>query len=374
MRGQLRFLREAGFEVAVVSSPGPGLFETAIEDGVEPYPVPIVREISGLADLVSFCRLWALIGRIRPAIINVGTPKAGLLSGVAAYLRRVPCRVYTLRGLRCETSAGWKRWFLLQIERIACGCAHRVICVSESLRKKVVELGIADARKFVVLGSGSSNGVNVERFAATPERLDEAATLREKLGIPEDARVIGFVGRFTRDKGILELISAFAQLRILRPTLYLLLVGDFEEGDPVSSEVRDVIASDPHIVRTGMVQDPAPYYYVMDVVALPTHREGFPNVVLEAYAAGRAVVTTYATGARDSVHQGITGILVPVGDASSLGSALSQMIESPETAQEMGRAGRELVEREFRQEFVWGALEREFLLLLQKKGLPIPHI
>jgi glycosyltransferase involved in cell wall biosynthesis len=373
MRGQLKFLREAGFEVSVVSSPGPKLYAVAADEGVEAYPVPMAREISGLSDIISLWRLWRLMWRVRPIVTNVGTPKAGLLGGISACLSRVPCRVYTLRGLRCETSTGWKRKCLVLAERVACHCAHRVICVSNSLREKAIELGIADPRKFVVLASGSSNGVDIDRFASTSERLREAAALRNSLGIPTNAQIVGFVGRFTRDKGISELIGAFVQLRRQLPNLYLLLVGDFEEGDPIPSDIRKAIENDPQIIHIGMVQDPAPYYYLMNVLALPTHREGFPNTVLEAHVAGKPVVTTHATGARDAVQNGITGILVPVGDTDSLASALSQLIEQPEIAQQMGTAGHDRVQREFRQEFVWKALEMAFLSLLQEKGLPVPQ-
>jgi len=373
MRGQLRFLREAGFDVSVVSSPGPRLSAAAEEEGVQAYAVPMARQISVLGDLLSLWRLWRLIRRVRPAITNVGTPKAGLLGGLASYLSRVPCRVYTLRGLRCETSTGWKRSCLILAERIACRCAHRVICVSNSLHKEAIALGIADPRKFVVLASGSSNGVDADRFAPSSERLRQAAALRQELGIPQDAPVVGFVGRFTGDKGIGELIDAYLSLRHSHPELYLLLVGDFEEGDPVPIQVRKAIRDDSQIICTGSVQDPAPYYHAMDVLALPTYREGFPNTVLEAQAAAKPVVTTNATGAVDSVQDGITGFLVPVGDVESLTSAIAQLIQRPEMARQIGRRGYERVQREFRQEVVWKALQRELLSLLEEKGLPVPH-
>ncbi|MBZ5570400.1 MAG: glycosyltransferase family 4 protein [Acidobacteriia bacterium] len=373
MRGQFRFLREAGFDVSVVSSPGPELYAAAEGEGVQVYAVPMVREISGLADLVSLWRLRHLMQRLRPTITNVSTPKAGLLAGIASVLSRVPCRVYTLRGLRCETASGWKRWCLILAERVACRCAHRVICVSHSLRKKAMALGIADPRKFVVPASGSSNGVETDRFAPTPERVRQATILRNDLGIPSDAPVIGFVGRFTRDKGICELIDTYLKLRHQHPAVRLLLVGDFEAGDPVPSHTRKTIQDDSQIIRTGSVRDPALYYHVMNVMALPTYREGFPNTALEAQAAAKPVVTTRATGAVDAIQDGITGILVPVGDVDSLISALSGLIDHPEMARRLGSAGLERVRHEFRQDLIWKALERELLSLLQEKGLPVPR-
>jgi len=294
-----------------------------------------------------------------------------LLGGLAACLSSVPCRIYTLRGLRCETSKGIKRWALILSERLACGCSHRVICVSESLRLRALALGLVNPRRTVVLASGSSNGVDADRFAAIPERLLQAADLRNNLGIPAEVPVIGFVGRFTRDKGLCELIEAYLQLRHERPRLHLLLVGDFEEGDPLPSNVRKIIQCDSQIVHAGMVRDTAPYYHVMDILALPTYREGFPNAASEAHAAGKPVVGTRATGVVDAVIDGVNGVLVPVGDSEALAKGFDLLLKDKELAAAMGSAGRERVRREFRQERIWEALAQEYIRLLEARGLRV---
>jgi glycosyltransferase involved in cell wall biosynthesis len=374
MRGQSAFFRRVGFEVSVVSAPGPKLYETAQVEGVQAYAVPMDRQIGGFKDFVSLLALWRLMRRVRPVITNVGTPKAGMLGGLASYLTRVPCRVYTLRGLRCEGLRGWKRRTLILAERISCACAHRVICVSPSLREQALKLSIADAKKLVVLASGSSNGVDAERFAPTIERLAEAALLRSRLNIPVEARVVGFVGRLTRDKGISLLVDAYLELRRQFDGLRLLLVGDFEKGDQVPERIRRTIVEESEIICTGMVADTAAYYHLMDVVALPTYREGFPNAVLEAQAAMKPVVTTEATGARDSVQDGVSGILVPVGDVCALTSALSRLLGDTRMRQQMGHCGQEHVRVSFNQDRVWKALEHEFLALLKKKGFSLPQV
>jgi glycosyltransferase involved in cell wall biosynthesis len=368
LKGQPKFLREAGFEVSVVFSPGRS-FEAADDESVQTFAVPMVREIGGLSDLISLYRLWRLIRRQEPTITNVGTPKAGLLGGLASYLNGVPCRVYSLWGLRCETTKGVKRRLLVLSERIACRCAHVVICPSESLRQRAVALGIVDRRRTMVLASGSCNGVDLDRFAPTPERLRQTADLKNHLGIPEQASVIGFVGRFTRDKGLCELIEAYLLLRHQHPRLHLLLVGDFEDGDPVPSKIRNVIQCDPQIVHTGMVRDTAPYYHVMDILALPTYREGFPNAVLEAHAAGKPVVAARATGVVDAVIDGVSGVLVPVGDSVGLAKGLELVLEDKEFATALGSAGRERARREFGQERFWEALAQEYARLLEGRGL-----
>lgn len=302
--------------------------------------------------------------KLRPTLTNFGTPKAGLLGNIAACLTGVPCRVYTLRGLRLETGRGWKRRLLTLTERIACKCAHRVICVSASLRDRVIELGLASADKVIVLGSGSGNGIQAERFALSVANLSRAETIRAKLKLPTHVPVVGFVGRFTRDKGIPDLMLAFAEVRLEIPELHLLLVGDFEDGDPVPQQVRDQIEQDPHIVSPGFVPDTSPYYHLMDLLVLPTYREGFPGVPLEAQASGKPVVTTNATGAIDSVQDGVTGLIVPVGDSKALAGAIRRLLQNQQLRESMGRAGQEWVAREFNGERVRAALVEEYQALI----------
>ena len=373
MSGQLDYLRRAGFDVTIACSPGEELSK-AEREGVQTIAVPMAREISPWTDLLSLWRLARTIWSFRPTITNVSTPKAGLLGGIAAWARRTPCRYYTLLGLRCETTTGLKRILLLWTERIACLCAHRVICVSESLRQKAIRLGVVNADRTLVLGSGSGNGVEAERFAPNADTLRRAAELRGHLGIPADAPVVGFVGRLTRDKGIGELVEAHLELRKRFPAVRLLLVGDVEPGDPLPPETCRIMRTEPQIIQTGFVEDPAPYYHIMNVLAFPTHREGFGNAPLEAHAAGKPVVAARATGVLDGVIDGITGILVPVGDVAALAEALELVLNDPSLAVALGSAGRERVLREFRQERVWDAIIREYSQHLQVKGMSVPSL
>ena len=371
LEGQPEYFEKKGFEIVVVSSPGEELSK-AQREGVQAVAVPMAREISPWSDLVSLFRICRVLSRLRPAITNVGTPKAGLLGGIAAWVCRVPCRFYTLHGLRCETTTGFKRLLLLLTERIACLCGHRVICISESLRQKAIDLGIVDASRTVVLAFGGYPGVDPRRFAPTAEVLRHACQLQRDLGIPREAPVVGFVGRLTRDKGIAELVEAYSRLRKRFPELRLLLVGEVEEADPLPSETQRLMESEPQIIHTGFVKDPAPYYHIMDVLAFPTHREGFGNAALEAHAAGKPVVAARATGVVDAVIDGVTGILVPVGDAEALAGALELVLEDQRLAAALGTAGRERALREFQQERIWDALVQDYLQQLRDKGLPVP--
>jgi glycosyltransferase involved in cell wall biosynthesis len=372
LRGRLAYLREAGYDVTIVSSPGKELTAAGQAEGVRTVAIPMSREISPLRDLISLWQLWRLMRRMRPAITNVGTPKAGLLGGIAALLAGAPCRIYTLYGLRLETTRGAKRQMLGMLERLTCRIAHKVICVGESLRNRAVSLRLVRVEQTKVLGSGSCNGVDVSQFDLDEAGRSKVSELRSQLGIPPTVPVIGFVGRFTRDKGIAELVQAFSLLRKRLPELRLLLVGAVEEGDQPSSEILQQIKTDRSIVCPGFVADPGLYYHIMDILALPTYREGFPNVILEANACGKPAVVTRATGAIDSVIEDVTGFIVPVGDAIALADALGRLLDRPDLAREMGENGRKRMAAEFQPERIWSELLAEYQSLLRERGIPAP--
>jgi len=350
LTGRLHALREAGFRVTLISSPGELLDRTAAREGIAAIAVPMCREIAPFSDLVALARLVWLLLRLRPDLAEFSTPKAGLLGSIAALLAGVPVRVYMLRGLKLETASGWKRKLLLAAERVSAACAHVVLCNSQSMRAEALAMGLAPAAKLDLLGDGSSNGVDVERFS--PGRDSE---LRMKLGIPGAAPVVGFVGRLTRDKGVPELIEAFDVILKRQPQAHLLLVGWFDEAeDALSRSIRARIACHPHIHCTGFVSDTAPYYRTMDVMVLPTWREGFPNVVLEAAASGVPVVTTLATGSRDSVLPEVTGLLIPPGYPQAISESVLRLLGDSARLEKMGQAARAWICRRYADYLVLG--------------------
>lgn len=335
LKGRLRALREAGFRVTLVSSPGAWLGSTAASEGVEWQAVPMCRRIAPFADMISLWRLWRFLHRLKPDMVEFSTPKAGLLGTLAARFCGVQRRIYLLRGLKLETAQGLKRRVLLLAERLTAASAHLVLCNSESLRAQALALGIAPAAKLELLGGGSSRGVDMEQYSPGESNV------RERYGLPRDAHVVGFVGRLTRDKGLPELVEAFDEILRAEPETYLMLVGWFDASEDVLGRgVRRRIESHPRIRLTGFVECTEAYYRAMDVLVLPTWREGFPNVVLEAAATGIPVVTTMSTGSRDSVVPEVTGLLIPPGYPEAIREAVVKLLRDPERRLQMGKAAR----------------------------------
>ena len=368
LRGQLRYMREHGLEVVVITSPGEELEMVAAAEGIEVLKVPMQREINPLRDLVSLWRLFETLRKLKPDLVNAGTPKAGLLGMLAAKMARVPVRVYTLWGLRLETLKGTKRLITGLTERLASACANRVVSVSESLRQVYADRGLVPASKLVVLGEGSINGVEAERFLPTDESLRHSEALRRRLGIPEDAPVVGFVGRRTRDKGIMELLDASEEVLTVFPETRFLLLGWLEEGDPIPSSYARKLENHPRMVWPGVMPDTAPYYHLMDVLAFPSRREGFPNAPLEAGVAGVPVAGFAVTGTVDVVVDGITGLLVPRGDSGALAKVLIRLLDDEALRTRMGTAARERVLKNFSNEKVWEGWLRFYREELAARG------
>jgi glycosyltransferase involved in cell wall biosynthesis len=366
--GQVGFMAERGFSTSVITSPGEHLEAFGRREGVAVYGIDMPRRITPLRDLVTLARMYRRLRQIRPAIVHAHTPKGGLLGMIAAWMARVPVRIYHIRGLPFVTAKGMQRRLLRATEWTACTLAHRVLCVSHSVRGVAIAEGVCDAKKVGVLLAGSGNGVDaVGRF--NPERWAHTRDdVRSRHSIPHDAVVIGFVGRLVRDKGLPELVAAWKILREEEPRLHLIVIGGFESRDPVPADAQAVLRSDPRIHLIGWESNTPPYYTAMDVFTLPSHREGFSNVLLEASSMGLPVVTTRIPGCTDAVDDGVTGTLVPAGNVETLTTALRAYITDAALRQRHARAGRDKVLFDFRREAIWEALYSEYHRLLRRDG------
>jgi len=367
-------MKERGFEVQAASSPGEWLKKFTEREQIATHAMRMHRQITPLKDCAALLRLWRLLRKIRPEIVHSHTPKGGLLGMAAAWLARVPVRIYHIRGLPMMTATGLKRTILQHTERLACRLAHQVLCVSRSVADEAVERGLCPASKIRVLGAGG-NGVDAEnKFHPVHVEGNTRRRTRASYGIPDNALVVGFVGRIVRDKGCVELAQAWQTLRESFPSSHLLMVGPIESQDTIPREVESRLRSDRRVHMAGCVTNMRKLYGAMDVLVLPTYREGFPNVVVEAAAMELPVVATRIPGCVDAVVDGITGVLVPPRDAGSLAQAVRDYLVDPELRRRHGLAGRQRVLAEFRRERIWRELHELYVHLLRRKHRPTPTL
>ncbi|MCD8790537.1 glycosyltransferase family 4 protein [Staphylococcus hominis] len=358
MKGQIEYLRDKGLDVHVVSSEGP---EQNRYSSDITHVVNMEREISLKNDLKSLINMIRLFKKEKPHIVNSGTPKAGLIGTLAAFITRRPVRIYTVRGLRLETVTGLKYKILYAMEKLAMFCATDIIAISESLKDKIVELGLEKKEHIKVLGHGSSNGINLDNF--TKDKTIIPYELKEKLA---DHFVIGYVGRIVKDKGIHEIIEAFKIIQKNYNKVKLLIVGPIEKDDSISEEDYQYLQNNLNIIMTGHVNDTVNYYNHMDVLVFPTYREGFGNVSIEAQAVEVPVIVNNVTGAKDTLINNVTGYLVEKGNYNQIAQKLEFLIDNPAIKKQLGISGRENVESKFRNEIIWKHLET-----IYKNNLPI---
>lgn len=367
--GQIRYMTDHGFQVEAVSSPGRFLEMFAEREGIPVHAVPMARRISPLADAVALTRLWRVIARIRPDIVHAHTPKGGLLGMIGAAMCGTPVRIYHIHGFPFMTAAGARRRLLRAAEKLSCRLATRVLCVSRSIADVAVAEGVCPAGRIAVLAGGTINGIDAERiYNPALVSAAERATLKERYGIPAGAPVVGFVGRLVSDKGVAELARAWRELAAEFPALHLLVCGPVEDRDPVGVDVLAYLRSEARVHLTGEVLDMPARYATMDLLVLPTYREGFPLVPMEASSMGLPVVASAVPGCTDAVVDGVTGTLVPARDAEALAAAVRRYVVAPELRRRHGQAGRARILAEFRPEVVWAALHGEYRRLLQPSG------
>lgn len=351
LRGQLSWLKSQSWDVKLVTTPDSDALAASSAEGVELFPLEMTREISPLADAKALLSWIRVLNRLRPEAVNVSTPKAGLLGGIAAWIIRVPRRLYVVRGLRLEGIHGPLSIVLWLSEWIAMRVATDVLFVSPSLAREANRRKLLKADKSWSIGSGSSNGVDssaIERLVAETDRGE----VRSRLGLANQDFVIGFIGRMAKDKGIETLVQAMND-PALDSRARLVCIGSANDDDVNYS----ILTMERRALIVPWTDDVWGYLQAFDVLCLPTLREGFPNVVLEAAAAGIPTITTRATGAVDSVIDGETGYLINIGDVPALVSRINALVASPQTLRRMGVAAKLRVKEEFQQVTIWQGLD-----------------
>ena len=350
LSGYVRFLVGRGWRVIVgANSPTGQLVEMANSAGAEALHVAWEREPAPLSDARALWKVTSRLRKLRPDLVVTATPKAGLIGTLAAFMAGVRPRVYQLWGLRLETSTGAVRVILGILEWLSIRISTVCVANSQSLARRAEELRLAPKGSIKVLGRGSSHGVNVDYFSPDAEVTLDPETHAFLSGHAADLTVV-FVGRLHPDKGIDTLLRALAVCAGQGTAVRTIIVGPDEGFDP-----NRYIAGLPQdrIHLTGNVSDVRPYVLACDVLCLPSLREGFPNVVLEAAALGKPAVVSDATGVVDSVIDGETGRLFPTGDAHALAARFIELAADPSSVSRMGAAAHSWANHNFPQEHIW---------------------
>ncbi len=347
-RGLLRELRNDGYEVIAVSSPGEALEEIRKREGVVTVAVPMERRIAPLKDLKSLLGLIRAFRREKPDIVHSMTPKAGLLCMMAAWVCRVPVRVHTFTGLVFPTATGLTKKILIFTDRLTCACATHIVPEGEGVKNDLISYRITK-KPLKVLGYGNVRGIDLEHFNPELPEVQAEASKIQKPGI----FTFIFIGRLVRDKGINELVKAFSQLNIQYPNTRLLLVGPYEENlDPLEPETVAEIDNNKAIKAVGSQNDVRPWLAASDVFVFPSYREGFPNVVIEAGAMGLPSIVTDINGSREIIKDGKNGIIIPPRQSKTLQEAMEVLIKDKELVNRMSTEARPSISSRFNQRFV----------------------
>lgn len=345
----MKKMREKGYEMIAVSSPGDQLDELKDKYGFATYAVPMARHISLLGDIKSLFRMINVFRKERPQMVHSLTPKAGLICMMAAWLTRVPVRVHMFTGLVWPTSKGLKRKILMATDSLTCACATHVIPEGQGVLNDLKN-GHITKKPMKVLGYGNVMGIDLERFA--PNRFS---------GVQKDENTFTFVfvGRITGDKGINELVEAFVKLNEKHPDTRLVLVGGYEsELDPLKPETLQKIEFCKAIDACGPKygDDLLMEYMKSDCFIMPSYREGFPNTVIEAGAMGLPSIVTDINGSREIIVDGENGLIVPPQTVQPLYDAMERMMNDKDLREKMRQNARPMIASRFEKNFVQGCL------------------
>lgn len=362
LNGQLSFFNR-WFHVIGVSSPGKDLETVKLREEIETKAIEIKRHISPFNDLISLWRLYLFFQKEKPLIVHSITPKAGLLSMMAAKLARVPIRMHTFTGLIFPYKTGLLQKVLIVMDKILCRCATNIYPEGIGVKTDLEQYHIT-RKKLKVIANGNVNGIDLAYFDPDLYTDEQKEKLKKSLFIDKDDFVFIFVGRLVRDKGINELIAAFKKLSIKYNSAKLILVGSMEaEFDPLSLETIEEIKTNSQIISVGWQSDVRSYFAISDALVFPSYREGFPNVVIQAGSMNLPSIVTDINGCNEIIVEGKNGTIIPSKDTETLYKKMELYINNPELVNKYASNSRDMIALRYEQQLVWQALLEEYQTL-----------
>jgi glycosyltransferase involved in cell wall biosynthesis len=354
-KGQIQVLKSE-YDVEVLSSAGPHLDSICDQESIKGHAVNMRREVSVFNDIKSLIGIIRALSRIKPKVVHGSTPKAGFLTMLAGWLLGINTRIYYLHGLRYDGLSGRRKKFLMAMERLTCFFATNIFAVSFGVKENLRTDKITK-KEISVIGNGSVNGINADFFNRNhPDLLNGNQNIFEA-----DKFVFGFVGRLVRDKGINELVNCFIQLNTAYPDTRLLLVGDYEDLDPINESVRSQIESNPNIHFAGFQADIRPLLKQMNVFVFPSYREGFGVSLMEALAMQVPAISSDIIGCNEIIEHRKNGLLIPPRSAEKLCEAMGELIRNQELYNKLLQNSRELVIAKYEQKALWDNTLKAYL-------------
>lgn len=363
IKGQLRFLNQY-FDVVALSNDTGKLKAVGEREGVRVIEVPMHREISLKSDILCLWKLYGIFKKEKPDIIHANTPKGSLLAMVAGWLAGVKHRLYTVTGLRYQGASGLLRIILMNMERISCFFATKVIPEGNGVKKALLHDHITGKPLEVIL-NGNINGIDVEYFDPSIYTIDQRTVkytgsrdqIRQDLGFSDKDFVFIFIGRIVKDKGMNELATCLRRLAPLYSHVKLLLVGRFESKlDPLKEGNEGFYQSSPKVKYIGYQPDVRPFLFASDALVFPSYREGFPNVVLQAGAMGLPSIVTNINGCNEIIVDGCNGKIIPSKDERALHEMMAYFIENKNEVKKMADNARSMIIQRYEQKTVWKAI------------------
>ncbi len=349
-KGQYQLL-SSDFDITAISSQKEKLYDIGKENGIDVHYIPMEREISIFKDIYGLICFICYFIKEKPYIVHGNTPKGSLLSMIAAWITRVPVRIYMCHGLRYQGCGGFKRKLLMFMERVSCLCATDVMCVSNGVREILIEDKITNKEPFVVW-NGSVSGIDIKKF--NPDNFKDNSNLREQYGLDENDFVLTFVGRIVKDKGINELVEAVKKLNSKYSNVKLLLIGNFENtGNPISDTTKKIIEESDFIIATGPQSNIASFLSITDLFVFPSYREGFGLSLMEAGAMGVPSIASDIPGCNEVVIDGKTGFLIPSHSSQSIIENIEKLYNDRELLNQIKSNCRNSIVERYEQNKLW---------------------
>ena len=367
LKGQLKYINSSpDFDIIGVSTPGDELNNLSVQEGISVRGLKMKRGISPLRDIFSIIHLYLILIKEKPLIIHSHTPKAGLVSMIAGFLARVPIRIHTFTGLIFPAKKGILQKILIFFDKVICYCATNIYPEGEGVRNDLIKYGITN-KSLKVLANGNINGIDTKYFSLEHFNKEFISKLRFDSNFTFEEIVFLFVGRIVKDKGVNELVNAFLRINNKYTHSKLLIVGDFEDDiNPVTDVTKHEILNNNIITYVGFQRDVRPFFAMADVFILPSYREGFPNVVLQAGAMELPSIVTNINGSNEIIQNGLNGLIIKSQNEHELYEAMENFILDNNLRVKHKQNIRETVIQKYDQKDVWNATINEYHLIINQ--------